>query len=69
MQYEEIISEKKLNKLVKKLEKEYEMSKVEAYQIIYSQWNFIENLFLAHKKVKIVKEYLINSLNKEIKVS
>ena len=65
MQYEEIISEKKLNKLVKKLEKEYEMSKVEAYQIIYSKWNFIENLFLAHKKVKIVKEYLVRNLEEE----
>jgi len=65
MYYQEVISEKKLKKLVKKLKKSLDISSVEAYQIIYSEWDYIENLFLAHKKVKIVKEYLIRYLNEE----
>ena len=65
MYYQEVISEKKLKKLVKKLKKSLDISSVEAYQIIYSEWDYIENLFLAHKKVKIVKDYLIRYFNEE----
>ena len=58
-----IISEKKIDKLAKKVAKTFCLSKEEALEVIYEEWDVVENLFYAHIKVKIVHEYLCEEIN------
>ncbi len=57
------ISEKKLEKLAKRLGKELAISTEEAFEIIYEEWELVEELFAAHKKAKAVKEHLVREIN------
>jgi len=57
------ISEKKLEKLAKRLGKEFAISTEEAFEIIYEEWELVEELFAAHKKAKAVKEHLVREIN------
>ena len=57
------ISEKKLEKLAKRLGKELAISTEEAFEIIYEEWELVEALFSAHKKAKAVKEHLVREIN------
>jgi len=63
MQNREIISEKKLEKLSKHLAKSLNVSSQKAMEIIYEEWDLVEELFAAHKKAKAVKEHLCSQLN------
>lgn len=57
------ISEKKLEKLAKRLSKEFTISIEEAFEIIYEEWELVEELFSVHKKAKEVKEHLVREIN------
>lgn len=63
MQEREIVSEKKLFKLAKHVSKAFGISEEEALEVIYEEWDLVEELFLAHKKVKAVKEHFLNAVN------
>ena len=63
MKNEMFISEKKLEKLAKKLAKNFCLSQEEALGIIYEEWDLVENLFHAHSKVKVVHQYLCEEIN------
>jgi hypothetical protein len=65
---EEVISQKKLDKLAKVLCKEFGISSQKAYEIIYDEWDLIERLFDAHKKVKAVKEHFLKHIKAQAKV-
>ncbi len=57
------VSEKKLEKLAKRITKAFGISKEEAYELIYEEWELVETLFGAHKKAKAVCEHFIEEIN------
>jgi len=57
------VSEQKLEKLAKRLAREFTISTEEAFEIIYEEWELVEELFAAHKKAKAVKEHLVREIN------
>lgn len=59
MQDREIVSETKLAKLAKHLAKAFGITEEEALELIYEEWERVEELFAAHKKVKAVKEHFL----------
>ena len=59
----EMISEKKLAKLAKHVAKAFGIEEQEALEIIYEEWELVEELFGAHKKVKAVKEQFLIRIN------
>lgn len=63
MKDENLISEKKIEKLAKKVAKTFSLSKEEALEIIYEEWDVVETLFHAYTKVKIVHRYFIDEIN------
>ena len=63
MKEELLITEKKIEKLTKKVAKTFSLSQEEALEVIYEEWDLVENLFYAHSKVKIVHEYLCEYIN------
>ena len=63
MKEELYISEKKIEKLAQKVAKTFCLSKEEALEVIYEEWDLVENLFHAHTKVKAVHEYLCEDIN------
>ncbi|WP_295420652.1 hypothetical protein [Sulfurovum sp.] len=66
---EMMISEKKLEKLAKRLCKAFGISKEEAYELIYEEWDLVENLFFAHKKAKAVSEHFIKQTNELYRIA
>lgn len=58
-----IISESKLEKLAKRVAKEFAISTEESFEIIYEEWGLVEKLFAKHKKAKAVKEHLLREIN------
>jgi hypothetical protein len=60
---ESVISEKKLTKLAKHLQKTYSIQEQEALEIIYEEWDLIECSFADNMKVKDVHKKLIKELN------
>jgi len=63
------ISEKKLGKLAKRLAEEFTISIEEAFEIIYEEWDLVEELFAAHKKAKSVKEHLVRAINELYRIA
>lgn len=59
----EVVSEKKLYKLSKHVAKEFGIGEEEALGLIYEEWELVEELFVAHKKVKAVKEHFFKEIN------
>lgn len=57
------ISDKKLEKLAKKLAKTFSIDEEEAISTIYEEWDLVEELFHAHTKVKAVHRHLIEEIN------
>lgn len=57
------ISERKLEKLAKRLASEFTITTEEAFEIIYEEWELVENLFMKHKKAKAVKDHLVQEIN------
>jgi len=58
-----LISDKKIAKLAKRLTKTFSIDEEEAISIIYEEWDLVEQLFHAHKKVKAVYHHLIDEIN------
>ena len=58
-----LISDKKIAKLAKRLTKTFSIDEEEAISIIYEEWDLVEQLFHAHKKVKSVYHHLIDEIN------
>ena len=63
MKDEIVISEKKLAKLAKRLSKTFTINEEEAMEVIYEEWDIVEDLFHAHTKVKAVHTHLIDEIN------
>ena len=63
MKDEMFISEKKIEKLAKKLAKTFSIDQEEAMSTIYEEWDLVEQLFHAHTKVKAVHHHLIEEIN------
>ncbi len=57
------VSEKKIEKLAKRMTKAFGISKEEAYELIYEEWELVETLFSVHKKAKSVSEHFIEEIN------
>jgi len=58
-----LISDKKIAKLAKRLTKTFSIDEEEAISIIYEEWDLVEQLFHAHKKVQAVYHHLIDEIN------
>ena len=58
-----IMTEEKLTKLAKCLQKHYRVDEQEALEIIYEEWDLIENAFSSNIKVKDICNKLLNELN------
>ncbi len=69
MQDNEMISEKKLEKLAKHLAKEFTMSQDEAFEIIYEEWDVVERLFYTYSKVEDVKGELVREINELYRIA
>ncbi len=69
MQDREIVSEKKLFKLAKHVAKAFGIEEQEALEIIYEEWELVEELFVAHKKVKAVKEHFLVQINELYRIA
>ena len=63
MKDEILISDKKIDKLAKKLAKTFSIDEEEAISTIYEEWDMVEQLFHAHTKVKAVHRHLIEEIN------
>ncbi len=57
------ISDKKLEKLAKRLAKTFSIDEEEAVSTIYEEWDLVEELFHAHMKVKAVHRHLVEEIN------
>ena len=57
------ISDKKIKKLAKKLSKTFSIDEMEAFGIIYEEWDLVERLFHTHQKVKAIHYHLIEEIN------
>ncbi len=66
---ESMISDKKLDKLAKRLAKAFGISTEEAYEVIYEEWDLVESLFAAHKKAKAVSEHFIAQTNELYRIA
>lgn len=69
MKDETLISDKKIEKLAKKLAKTFSMDQEEALGIVYEEWDLVENLFHAYGKVKAVHQHLTNELNQTYRIA
>jgi hypothetical protein len=69
MKDEMCISDKKLEKLAKRLAKQFSISQEEAFEIIYEEWDLVETLFAAHKKAKAVYEHLVIEINEVYRIA
>jgi len=63
MTHETFIPEHKIEKLAKKISKTFSLSQEEALEVIYEEWDLVENLFHTHIKVKTVHQYLCEDIN------
>lgn len=57
------ISDKKVEKLARKLSKALNIQSEEAMELIYEEWDLVETLFHQHKKVKAVVSHLVDEVN------
>ena len=63
MNNETFVPDQKIEKLAKKIAKSYSLSQEEAFEVIYEEWDLVENLFHAHTKVKAVHQHLCEEIN------
>ena len=69
MKDETLISDKKIEKLAKKLAKTFSIDHEEAIGIVYEEWDLVENLFHAYGKVKAVHQHLISEINHTYRIA
>jgi hypothetical protein len=60
---EALICEEKLSKLGKCLQKTYKIGEQEALEVIYEEWDLIEEAFASHMRVEDVHQALVLELN------
>lgn len=56
------LSDKKIEKLAKRLAKTFTLTQEEALDVIYKEWDVVEVLFREYKKVKEVHHYLVDEI-------
>ena len=66
---ETFIPEQKIEKLAKKISKTFSLSHEEALEVIYEEWDLVENLFHAHAKVKAVHHHLCKEINHTYRIA
>ncbi len=64
-----IISDKKIEKLAKKLASSLGTTQDDAMSIIYDEWDTVEYLFQAHGKVKAVLSHLVEDINASYRIA
>ncbi len=69
MKDEMFISDKKIEKLAKKLAKTFSIDQEEAMSIIYEEWDLAENLFQAYGKVKAVHQHFVHEINHTYRIA
>lgn len=69
MKDETLISDKKIEKLAKKLAKTFSIDQEEAISIVYEEWDLVEKLFHAYGKVKAVHQHLISEINHTYRIA
>ena len=69
MTHETFVPEHKIEKLAKKISKTFSLSQEEALEVIYEEWDLVENLFHTHTKVKIVHRYLCEDINHTYRIA
>jgi hypothetical protein len=69
MKDELLISDKKIEKLAKKLAKTLSIDYEEALGIVYEEWDLVEKLFHAYGKVKAVHQHLVNEINHTYRIA
>ena len=63
------MTEEKLTKLAKCLQKYYRIDEQEALEIIYEEWDLIEDAFACNMKVKDICQKLVRELNEIYRVA
>lgn len=63
------ISEKKIEKLSKRVAKTLSLTEEEALSIMYEEWDMVENLFHAYGKVKAVHTHFIEEINDTYRIA
>jgi len=63
MKDEIFISEVKIDKLAQKVTKTLKLSRDEAYDLIYEEWDLVENLFSTHGTFDDVSHYFCEEIN------
>lgn len=63
------ISEKKIEKLSKRVAKTLSLTEEEALSIMYEEWDIVENLFHAYGKVKAVHTHFIEEINDTYRIA
>jgi len=63
MKEEVLISDKKIAKLTKRIAKNFGISEEDALSLVYEEWELVESLFHAHKKVKAVAQHMTDEIN------
>ncbi len=58
-----VVTEQKLVKLAKHLQKYYRIEEQEAFEIIYEEWDIVEGAFAEKLKAKEVYKRLLYALN------
>ena len=69
MKEEVLISDKKIEKLAKKLAKTFSIDHEEAMGIVYEEWDLVEKLFHAFGKVKAVHQHLVQEINDTYRIA
>jgi len=69
MKHEITISDKKIDKLAKKISKAFLITQEEALEIVYEEWDQIAVLFESHKKVKAVFSHLMEDIDYSYRIA
>jgi hypothetical protein len=63
MNEEIVISEVKIDKLAHSVAKTLKLSRDEAYEVIYEEWDLVENLFNSHMTLNEIHNYFCEEIN------
>ena len=69
MKHEITISDKKIDKLAKRISKAFLITQDEAFEIVYEEWDLIAVLFDSHKKVKVVFPHLMEDIDYSYRIA
>ncbi|MBD3789697.1 MAG: hypothetical protein IE885_04935 [Campylobacterales bacterium] len=63
------ISDQSIEELSKKIAKSFSMTKDEALEMIYEEWELVESLFADFGKIHLVHQHLINEMNEVYRIA